>query len=146
MNITIRKAEPADFESMFNLFKEFAVFQNTPEKVLITLEQLVQDQDEFNCFVAVVDEHIIGFATWFKAYYSWSGKSVYLDDLYVSSSFRRYGIGKQLLDKVIETAKELDCKKVRWLVSHWNTKAIEFYKLQGANIQEGEFICELALA
>jgi diamine N-acetyltransferase len=145
MNFTIRKAETPDFESIFTLFKEFAVFQNTPEKVLITPHQLLQDQDAFNCFVAVVNEQIVGFATWFKAYYSWSGKSVYLDDLYVSSPFRGYGLGKQLFDKVIETAKELDCKKVRWLVSEWNTKAIEFYKLQGASIQEGELICDLVI-
>ncbi|MBS4064410.1 MAG: GNAT family N-acetyltransferase [Chitinophagaceae bacterium] len=145
MNITIRKAEPEDFTTLFSLFREFATFQNTPEKVLITPEQLLKDKDEFHCFVATVNERIVGFATWFAAYYSWAGKSVYLDDLYVSSEFRGYGIGKQLFDQVIETARELQCKKVRWLVSCWNKKAIEFYKLQGATVQEGEFICDLML-
>ena len=145
MNITIRKAEPEDFTTLFSLFREFAAFQNTPEKVLITPEQLLKDKDEFHCFVATVNERLVGFATWFAAYYSWAGKSVYLDDLYVSSEFRGYGIGKQLFDQVIETARELQCKKVRWLVSGWNKKAIEFYKLQGATVQEGEFICDLML-
>jgi hypothetical protein len=39
----------------------------------------------------------------------------------------------------------MDYKKVRWLVSDWNTKAIEFYRLQGAAIQPGEYICVLML-
>ena len=79
------------------------------------------------------------------AYYSWTGKTIYLDDLYVLENYRGRGIGNALLDKVIETAKTENCKKVRWQVSNWNGKAIEFYKKRGAIIDDVEINCDLLL-
>jgi hypothetical protein len=37
----IRNAEPTDFPEIISLINEFSVFQKTPEKVTITLEQLI---------------------------------------------------------------------------------------------------------
>ena len=112
----IRKAESNDFDDIYLLIKEFATFQKTPEKVLTSPSQMIEDSNYFNCYVASDKEKIVGFSTYFFAYYSWSGKAVYLDDLYVVESHRKFGIGKMLLNKIIETANENDCKKVRWQV------------------------------
>jgi diamine N-acetyltransferase len=122
------------------------VFQKTPEKVTITLEQLIADQDIFNCFVAeTIDKEIVGFATYFYSYHSWSGKGLYLDDLYVKENFRNLSVGKQLLNTVINFAKDQNCKKVRWVVSNWNANAIEFYKKIGATVATTDLICDLTL-
>ena len=87
------------------------------------------DKNLFQCFVATAnDDKINGFATFFFAYYSWSGKALNLDDFYVTRQFRKQGIGKMLLDEVIALAKKEDCKKLRWQISGWNTNAISFYK------------------
>lgn len=145
MEVTIRKAEPKDFEEIYTLIKTFSAFIQTPEKVTIKPAQMLQDKDYFNCFIAVEHEKIVAFATWFFAYYSWTGRAVYLDDLYVLEKYRGLGIGSKLLDKVIETAKNADCKKLRWQVSSWNTKAIEFYKKRGAVINAVEINCDLEL-
>ncbi len=146
MNYTIRKAAPADFEDIFFLIKEFAAFQQTANKVSITVEQMHVDKNLFQCFVATTgDDKIIGFATFFFAYYSWSGKALNLDDLYVTQQFRKQGIGKMLLDEVIALAKKEDCKKLRWQVSGWNTNAISFYKKIGASIDGTDINCDLYL-
>jgi GNAT superfamily N-acetyltransferase len=145
MIITIRKAAKADFPAVYALFREFAVFQKTPEKLYITLEQLMEDEQYFQCLVADVDGRIVGFASFFFAYYSWTGKSVYLDDLYVKEDSRKYGIGKRLLNGVIDLAKTEKCKTVRWLVSRWNANAIEFYRSIGAVIDDTEMTCVLPL-
>ena len=145
MNITIRLAVKSDFADILALFREFAVFQKTPEKMHITLEQLTADEQYFQCFVAVADGQIIGYAAYFFAYYSWTGRGIYLDDLYVRDSHRKYGIGRQLLDTVINFAKENNCRTVRWLVSKWNTNAIDFYKKMGAHIDDTEMTCVLPL-
>jgi len=145
MNILIRPAAKEDFESIFNLFREFSIFQKTPEKLHITLEQLTADEKHFQCFVAVADDDIIGFATWFFAYYSWTGRAIYLDDLYVKDTHRKYGIGRRLLDTVIHHAKDNDCRSVRWLVSRWNENAIGFYKKIGAHIDDTEITAVLPL-
>lgn len=139
----IRSAQERDFDEIVFLIKEFAAFQGTPEKVSITAQQMGQDQHLFGCFVAEGEnKEIVGFATHFFAYFSWTGKTLYLDDLYVKESFRKQGVGKHLLTKVIEFAKEQNCKKVRWQVSRWNTHAIAFYKSLDATIDEVEINCE----
>lgn len=145
MMLDIRKAEPSDFEEIYSLIIEFARFIKTPEKVIITPSQMMKDKDYFNCFIVLDKNKIVGFATYFIAYYSWTGKTVYLDDLYVLEQYRGRGVGNKLLDKIIETAKLENCKKVRWQVSNWNEKAIEFYKMRGATIDEVEINCDLKL-
>ncbi|MDN3655215.1 GNAT family N-acetyltransferase [Ferruginibacter paludis] len=147
MNIIIRKAAEPDFEAILLLIKEFAIFQKTPDKVSITLDEMIENGSLFQCFVAeTADKNIVGFASFFFAYYSWSGKAIYLDDLYVINSFRKHGIGKMLLHQIIELAKNSACKKVRWQVSKWNSNAIEFYQKMSAAVDETEINCDLALA
>lgn len=144
--IVIRKADAADFDSIIELQKEFAHFQKTPEKLTITAEQMKEEKDLFRCLVAETkDKAIIGFATYFPVYFSWSGKAMYVDDLFVKDNFRNKGIGKQLLNAVINMAKENGCKKVRWQVSDWNVNAIDFYKSLGAEINNTERNCDLML-
>ena len=145
MNITIRKAGKQDFPAVFALFREFAVFQKTPDKLHITPGQLIEDEQYFQCLVAEADDRIVGFASFFFAYYSWTGRAIYLDDLYVRESSRKYGIGKRLLHALIDFAKENDCKTVRWLVSRWNANAVEFYKSIGAEIDDTEMTCVLPI-
>ena len=144
-NIIIREAHTNDFEDIFSLIKEFATFIQTPEKVTTSVSQMKDDKDFFNCFVAVHENKVIGFASWFYAYYSWTGKAIYLDDLYVMEPYRKKGIGNLLFDKVLETSKNEKCKKMKWQVSKWNSKAIEFYKSRGASIDEVEINCELEI-
>ncbi len=145
MNVVIRKANEHDFPVVLSLIKEFAVFQKTPAKVTITLEEMIKAKNVFLCLVAEVDKAIVGFATFFFAYYSWAGKGLYLDDLYVTEAFRKQVIGKTLLDTVIDIAKAEQCKKVRWQVSTWNTNAIDFYKKMGAAIDATDINCDFNL-
>ena len=146
MTINIRTAMPADFGAVLNLVKEFSIFQKTPEKVTITLEQMEAEKDMLKCLVAeTIDGEIVAFATYFFAYYSWSGKALYLDDLYVKDAFRKQAIGKKLLDSIITIGKDEHCKKVRWQVSGWNIVAINFYKKMGAAIDETEINCDLMI-
>ncbi|HMO63201.1 MAG TPA: GNAT family N-acetyltransferase [Ferruginibacter sp.] len=145
MSFIIRAATGKDFDAIHVLIQEFASFIQTPEKVSNTPAQMLQDKDFFNCIVATDDEKIIGFATYFFAYYSWSGRATYLDDLYVTEMHRGKGVGTMLLKYVIQIAKENNCRKVKWQVSKWNTKAISFYKKLGASTDAIEMNVELAL-
>ncbi|PWL31628.1 GNAT family N-acetyltransferase [uncultured Roseivirga sp.] len=143
MSIKIRPSTEADLSSIYALIKEFSIFQKTPEKVKITLEQMIEDQNDFKCLVAVDKDKVIGFSSYYFAYHSWTGKVIYLDDLYVQSAYRGQNIGNQLFDAVMEIGKSNRCIKMKWLVSDWNTKAQEFYKSRGATIESTEWICDL---
>ncbi|MEO6637706.1 MAG: GNAT family N-acetyltransferase [Ginsengibacter sp.] len=146
MTISIRKATEQDFEEVFILMKEFSLFQKTPEKLAITPGQMIREKNIFKCLIAVVDNKTIaGFASYFFTYYSWSGKGLYLDDLYVQPAFRHLDIGRKLLDAVIEIARQHECKRMRWLVSGWNANAIDFYKKIGATVDSSDINCELII-
>ncbi|MEO6837734.1 MAG: GNAT family N-acetyltransferase [Ginsengibacter sp.] len=145
MNLVIRKADENDFEEILSLIKEFSVFQKTPEKVSISLDQLIKDKNIFQCLIGVNEKEIIGFATYYFTYNSWSGKGLYLDDLYVKQFYRKHSAGKKLLDAVIDLAKRQHCNNVRWLVSGWNKDAINFYKNMGATIDEVDLNCNFKI-
>lgn len=145
MNYDITLAAEEDFPGILSLIQEFATFQKTPDKVTISLQQMLEGKHLFNAFIAKADDRIIGFASYFPAWYSWSGKALYLDDLYVQDAYRKKGIGKALLDAVIDKARMENCIKVRWQVSNWNANAIELYKKMGAEIDEVEINCDLRL-
>lgn len=145
MKVEIRSIEENDYKQVIFLFKEFALFEQLPEKMTNSVEQLKNEKEFFNCFVAIIDSKVVGYATYFFAYYSWIGKSMYLDDLYVSKEYRKQGIGKKLLDSVIDLAKKKECKKMRWQVSNWNKNAQKFYEHIGAEIDDIELNCDLKL-
>lgn len=144
MTITIRHATETDFPAVLSLVKELAAYQQTPEKVLVTIEQMAAEKEYFRCLVAENSQkEIIGIASYFFAYYTWVGKSLYLDDLVVMQSYRGQGVGAKLLDAIINIAKQENCKRVRWLVSDWNHSAIEFYKKRGVEMDTESYVCDL---
>ncbi len=140
--IFIKKGSEEDFNNVLNLIKELAEFEKSPESVTNTVEQMKEEKDYFEFYVAETDNKIVGFALYFYAYYTWVGKSLYLDDIYIKPEYRGKGIGKILLEKVILTAKENNCKRVRWQVLDWNENAIKFYKKNGSEISSEWLNCD----
>lgn len=146
MHFKIRKAEEADFAKMIELFKEFAAFEMLPHKMVNSVDRMKDEKELFNCFVAeTADKLIIGYVTCFFSYHTWIGKCLYMDDLYVKESFRKRGVGRELLNVVMEYAKEEKCHKLRWQVSSWNKNAQDFYRSIGAEIDNVELNCDLLL-
>lgn len=144
MTVTIRKIDERDFLVLISLFKEFALFEKLPEKMTNSVEQMLREKEYLTGFVAVNDaDEILGYATYFFGYYTWIGKSLYMDDLYVRPDFRGAGVGTKLINEVIAFAKAENCKKLRWQVSEWNQPAIDFYKSLGANVDAVESNCDL---
>ena len=146
MDINIRTAIETDYSQIIALFKEFATFEKLPEKMINSVDRMQHEKEFFNCFVAVTsDNTIVGYATYFFGYYTWIGKSLCMDDLYVKPESRSNGIGTKLINTVIDFAKESKCHKLRWQVSTWNKPAIDFYKNIGATINDVDQNCDLLL-
>ena len=71
---------------------------------------------------------IVAFALYYIRYSTWKGQVMYLEDILVTESMRGRGIGKLLMDRLIEEATEKSFKKITWQVLDWNQPAIDFYK------------------
>ena len=69
MNFTLRLAEKTDMESVLNLITELAVFENEPDAVEITIDDLIRDgfssPPKFRVYVAEQENTIIGIALFF---------------------------------------------------------------------------------
>ena len=144
MTVTIRPIEERDYATLIFLFQEFAHFEKLPEKMTNSVEQMLREKEYLTGFVAVSPEdEILGYATYFFGYYTWIGKSLYMDDLYVRPNLRGAGVRTKLINEVIAFAKAENCKKLRWQVSEWNQPAIDFYKSLGANVDAMESNCDL---
>lgn len=146
MEVKIRMAEEADFVQIVELIKELAVFEKQPEEMVNSVDKMIAEKDFFHCYVAETkDKKIVGYATHFFCYYTWIGKSLYMDDLYVRADYRGKGVGTLLINKVIDYAKETKCHILSWQVSYWNKPAIDFYKNLGAEIDGTQKHCDLVL-
>jgi GNAT superfamily N-acetyltransferase len=78
---------------------------------------------------------IIGIAIFYTAYSTWKGRMLYLEDLVVTESARRAGLGRLLFDAVVGEARATGANRMKWQVLDWNEPAIGFYKKLGANIE-----------
>lgn len=145
MHVIVRKTTDKDFPALLTLLEEFARFQKTPEKFTNSLERMQEERDFFNALVAENEQQeIVGFATYYFAYFSWSGKGMFLDDLYIKPAFRGQGIGGKLMQTIIAIARRENCHKLHWQVSHWNQPAIEYYESLGASFDHTEMNCEIS--
>ncbi len=140
MKIKIRKANSKDFPEIHKMIHCLATFEKAPEKHTNTVAQMIAEQDHFEAFIAEDEKGVVlGMALYFFAYFTWVGKSLYLDDLYVKEEYRGTGVGKLLIQKIFEVAKKEKCKRLRWQVLDWNSPAIDFYDKLGARLA-GEWI------
>lgn len=61
-------------------------------------------------------------------------KTLYLEDIYITEQYRKLGVGKIFMNKLIQIAGKQKCKRIEWCVLKWNKEAIKFYEKFGANI------------
>lgn len=134
----IRFAEKEDMTSVLKLIQELADFENEPDAVIITAEDLIRDgfgsNPKFHCLVAEEEAEIVGMALFYPRYSTWKGPTFHLEDLIVTQSSRGNGFGKELYSAFINFAAQKQVKRIEWAVLDWNTHAIDFYKKSGADV------------
>jgi GNAT superfamily N-acetyltransferase len=142
MEIVIRKATDDDIPAIFGLIQELAIYENGLHKVSNSVEKMYAEKDFFKCYVAEDNGEIIGMSLYYFVYYTWVGKALYLDDLFVKEAYRGRKIGTQLMQKMMDLAREEKCNRLRLQVLNWNSPAIEFYKKSGFIIDEDWHNCD----
>ncbi len=147
MNCVIREAKEQDMPQVLGLIKELAIFEKEPNAVEIDVKDLIKegfgDQPLFHCFVAEVQDEIVGMALVYYRFSTWKGRSIHLEDLMVKESMRGTGVGNALYTEVLKYAKNEGVKRVEWVVLDWNTPAIKFYEKSGAKLLKNWYLVQM---
>ncbi len=145
-SITIRKATPADLESILKLNQELC--QKEHDEYDETINQdypftgngkkyftfRIESADS-QAFVAESGKDAIGYLVGgiIKAEdYRTVKKLAEVENMYIKAAFRGNGIGARLLEQFEMWCREQNVERIRFVASAENEKAISFYKTNGA--------------
>ena len=145
----IRPAKLSDCASILTLINELAVFERAPKEVTVSLKEMetagFSENPVWWAFVHENDHGIIdAFALYYIRYSTWKGCRMYLEDILVTENARGKGIGTQLMDCLIQEAKEKKLNGIVWQVLDWNEKAIQFYQKYQASFDSEWINCSLS--
>ncbi|MDQ1812124.1 GNAT family N-acetyltransferase [Massilia sp. CCM 9210] len=132
--IHIRQAVLADIDALSVLFDGYRQFYGRESDVEAAKEFLL---DRFNhgesvMFIAHEGSDPIGLAQLYPSFSSVSlGRIYILNDLFVTESGRRKGVGAKLLSASVDFAKAVGAIRLALSTANTNTKAQALYETQG---------------
>lgn len=147
MDINIRKGTEADLPQVLGLVKELAVYERAPNEVEVTLPEMQNwgfGKDKiFEFFVAEHENKIVGLSLYYYKYSTWKGKCLFLEDIIVTETYRRYGLGSRLFNEVALVAQKEKVRRMEWQVLEWNETALNFYKKYNSHFDSEWVNCKL---
>ena len=145
MNISIRKAEQNDYESLLPLFGQVHDFHvdirpdvykenSTPVEQEFFESQLSDGKQHI--FVATISDELVGVIVTneeesIENSFVKARKVLVINSLSVAEKYRKNGIGKKLTKYVFDLGRNLRFDSIELGVSEKNTFAIEFYQSIG---------------
>lgn len=134
MNIREAKIEDADAVSILEReFGEYLHDLGSTTEIISNMEWYLRDgfrdNPAFSGLVAEVNNKVVGYALYHPGYNVDSlSRVLYVIDLFVSSDYRRQGVGRSLMEKLSEICIQQGGKYLVWEVWTRNHIAIEFYE------------------
>ena len=137
MALRIEPATERDLPAIVRLVRHLAEYEKLAH-VMVSSEDdfrkaLFGPRTNAEALMAFADDAPVGFALYFYNFSTFLGKrGIYLEDLFVEPEYRGQGIGKALLQRLAQIAKDEDCGRMEWSVLTWNQPSIDFYQRLGA--------------
>ncbi len=129
--VVVRPVEPADqpaWAKLFAAYRDFYELDEDPEVVDRVWAWIRDEGHEVNALVAEIDDDVVGFAHHRRyARPAEGGSGLFLDDLFTAPSARGRGVGRALIGRLAEMAREQGCAKVRWVTAADNHHAQRLY-------------------
>ncbi|KAF2364215.1 GNAT domain [Trinorchestia longiramus] len=139
-SIKIERAVETDCTGLRRMIQELADYEKMPDGPKIDSKTLevdgFGDGPMYRCLVAIDQSdhrtrHLVGYAL-YHLNFTWHGRTVYMEDLYVSSSHRGKGIGTALWKNLLQDAMSAEASSCIFAVLDWNAPSLAFYVSKGA--------------
>lgn len=131
--MNIRKAILSDAQAIADIYNEAiqnttATFDTELKSVANREEWLNQHSDKYPVIVAESEGNVIGFASMTR----WSDRAAYDDtaeiSIYITPSYHNKGIGKQLMQAIIEAGKQGGLHCILSRITQGNEKSIYLHQ------------------
>lgn len=99
------------------------------------LQEILQAENNVHVIVCMIDNKVVGTAL-LSTYKVISGYRGMVDDVVVDSSQRSKGIGRKLMERLLELGRTLGLDEILLFTGHHRKPAIALYKSLGFNLRE----------
>jgi len=135
ISLQIRPVDKSDYEQWLPLWAGYNAFYGRQgrtaldnEITLTTWSRFLNQHEPVNAFVAQSNGRLVGLVHYIYHRSTTRMNDVcYLQDLYVSENLRGNGIGRKLIERVYEVAKNNACSRVYWQTQVSNSDGRALY-------------------
>ncbi len=140
-SLVLRFFEQCDVSQLLELMEALAVFEQYSDSFAVTVAEIEQRglsaHPEFHALIAHEQSSpdlLLGMAVFYYIPFSFDlTPELVLKELYVRPEAQGKGIGRALMRRLTDIARDSACRRIKWLVLHDNEKAKAFYAGLGAH-------------
>lgn len=140
MNTTVRAFTETDVPQLLELMRGLARFEGYIDGFRVTEEDLIRyglgSDPSFEAFIAESSDlkGLVGMLVLYRIPWTYDLRpTLVMKELFVRDDARGRGVGRALLARAAERARELDCPRLIWTVLPSNEAAKRFYAAAGAS-------------
>ncbi|MQP26350.1 GNAT family N-acetyltransferase [Sphingobacterium faecium] len=119
-------------EEISALFKQLS-----PQKKQLPLTELLKDENPISFVYCLIDQHVAGIAS-IGTYHVISGTKGWIEDVVVNEQYRGRGIGKKLIEKILEIGHEKKLNEILLYTEDHRKAALNLYKGIGFQAKESK--------
>lgn len=141
--MTIREAKKSDYKELMTLYNGFVESDRYSKYNNDNFDKVRKSENNF-IYVVEDGDKLVGFVSFsVRLVVRYPKPIAELDEIYVVPAFRRKGVGKILMHRVLSKAKELNCHRL-FIESHYKHEAAhKFYENIGFTNYGYHFIKDL---
>jgi ribosomal protein S18 acetylase RimI-like enzyme len=143
-DLVVKQAVEEDLPSVLRLMQQLAIFEGYIAEFHVNFGYLKENllmpdpaQQEFEVLAAKQEGVVMGILVFYTLPLTYDLKPWFLmKELIVDENQRSNGVGKALMEQLVNIAKKRGVSKIRWDVLKSNAKAKRFYESLGAESQD----------